>query len=79
MKVVIQESELASSGAMMMGPDGMVYLIPHSGEAATRVPGGLVGEAAVGPAEASADVNPYKAIDDSLAFLPLMASSGRIC
>jgi len=78
---VIQESELLSGGAMMMGPDGTVYLIADCGEAVTRAPGGLVSEDArvLESAEVSADVNPYKAVEDSLAFLPVMAGAGRVC
>ncbi len=71
----VQESKPLSDDVLMMGPDGAVYLISSGGQAVSPVPVDLAGE----PAVVSADANPYKAIEDSLAFLPPQMAIGRLC
>jgi hypothetical protein len=64
------------AGAMVPGPDGCAYLVPHGTQAAFRVSGGQVRgparppvpETATGPGGKSAD----RRIRESLARLPQM-------
>ena len=61
-----------SAGAVIMGPDGRVYLVPAGDQAAVPIPAGIGPMSRPGARDAMAGVKARKGVGGALDHLPQM-------